>query len=64
MAQNYSLFREIMDSEHYQFDGNCQESSILHTLSSFILYVIQGSSATPGSNKCYKQDMLSVCHFI
>lgn len=40
MAQNYSLFGDVMDSEHYQFDGNFQESSIPHALSllNYMLY--------------------------
>lgn len=40
MAQNYSLFGDVIDSQHYQFDGNFQESSIPHTLSmlNYILY--------------------------
>ena len=62
------FFRDILGSEHYQFDGNfedgCQESSIPHTLSLFISYVLHGSSATPGNNEYYKQAMLSVCQLI
>ena len=40
MAQNYSLFGDVIDSEHYQFDRNFQESSIPHTLSllNYMLY--------------------------